>query len=319
MEAYLKKYFWTLNIGVVVLCAVFSARACNHVVAAKYLSGSAAPAQPQPPRAAAARARARTSAKAAEPITKSSDDLVARNMFCSACEPPVPVAPNPAEPVDPNQVPATSLPLTLLATNVAARDVYSFATIRNTQSDREGAYWSGDMIPGAGEVVLISARYVDFKNESTKRVERIALLENGAPVPEPKPTPRRTRRRPPRSSVEAELEAGIKKVGENSYEISRELVDKVRANISRYASGARIVPHIENGKANGYKLYAVRPSSVFAKIGVRNGDILHAVNGLNIASPRQALEVYTKLTDASNISLSITRRGKPVTMKYRIR
>ncbi|HET6610915.1 MAG TPA: type II secretion system protein GspC [Kofleriaceae bacterium] len=322
MEAYLRKYFWTLNILVVVLCAVFAARACNNVVAAAYLSGSDAPAptSASQSRAAAAKARARQKSAATEPATKSSTAMIARNMFCSACEPIVPEAPEDSGPVDPNHVPPTTLPLTLLATNISSQGSYSFATIRNSQSDKQGAYWTGDTIPGAGEVVAISARYVDFKNAQSKRLERISLLKGEAPVrtvarTAPKPKTRTS----PANQAEAELDAGIKKVGENSYEISRDLVEKVRGNIAMYARGARIVPHIENGKATGYKVYAIRPSSVFAKIGVRNGDIINGVNGLNIASPREALEVYTKLTDASNLSLSLMRRGDPVTLKYRIR
>jgi general secretion pathway protein C len=115
------------------------------------------------------------------------------------------------------------------------------------------------------------------------------------------------------------VDEGVKKVGENSYEIDRGLVDKVLANPMSVARGARIVPSVKNGKANGFKLYAIRPNSVYAKIGLRNGDTLHSINGFELSSPDKALEVYTKVKEASNLSVSVTRRGKPLNLDYSIR
>ena len=83
--------------------------------------------------------------------------------------------------------------------------------------------------------------------------------------------------------------------------------------------GARIVPSIKNGKANGFKLYAIRPSSVYSKIGLMNGDTIHAVNGFDLTTPDKALEVYTKVRESNNLSVTVTRRGKPVTLKYSIK
>jgi general secretion pathway protein C len=43
------------------------------------------------------------------------------------------------------------------------------------------------------------------------------------------------------------------------------------------------------------------------------------VNGYEMTSPDKALEVYTKVKSANNLSISITRRGQPVTMEYSIK
>ena len=50
-----------------------------------------------------------------------------------------------------------------------------------------------------------------------------------------------------------------------------------------------------------------------------NGDTLHAVNGFELNSMDKALEVYTKVRESSSLSVSITRRGKPVTLNYTIK
>jgi general secretion pathway protein C len=123
----------------------------------------------------------------------------------------------------------------------------------------------------------------------------------------------------PKDEMASMLDEGIKQVDEGNYEISRSLVDKVLANPMAVARGARVVPSVKSGKANGFKLYAIRPSSVYAKIGLRNGDTIHEINGFELTTPDKALEVYTKVREASNLSVQITRRSKPVTINYTIR
>ena len=80
-----------------------------------------------------------------------------------------------------------------------------------------------------------------------------------------------------------------------------------------------MVPSVKNGKANGFKLYAIRPSSVYSKLGLSNGDTIHAINGFELTSMDKALEVYTKVKEVNNLTVSVTRRGKPTTLNYSIR
>jgi general secretion pathway protein C len=111
----------------------------------------------------------------------------------------------------------------------------------------------------------------------------------------------------------------VNKVSDTEFEIDKKVVDKILENPMSVARGARIVPSIKNGKANGFKLYAIRPSSVYAKIGLMNGDTIHSINGFELSSPDKALEVYTKVREATSLSVNATRRGKPVSLNYSIK
>ncbi len=119
--------------------------------------------------------------------------------------------------------------------------------------------------------------------------------------------------------VAALLDAGIKKIDDENYEIDRGVIDKLLANPLALSKGARIVPSIKDGRPNGMKLYAIRPSSFYARIGLANGDTVHAINGYDLSSLDRGLEVYTKVRSARSVDLDITRRGKPVRLRYRIR
>lgn len=316
LDVLLKKYFWVVPVVVVIVCSTLTAKAVNYYVAGKALAPSKTP--PKLPKRSAS-----TKKKDAKNKVRSKDgqSLAKRNMFCHECEPIEPVVADTAAPAD-GSVPETSLPLVLIATNVASKKEYSFATIRNTSSDREGAYDLGGQIPGAGEIVAIRGKHVDFRNKSSRRLERINLLSKRATSSAPKKTTTTTKpkgKRGARAELMALVEETVKKVDDSTYEIDRKLVDKVTSNPALVARGARVVPSIKNGKTVGFKLYAIRPSSVFAKIGLMNGDTIHSINNFELTSLDKGLEVYTKVREASSLTVSVTRRGKPVTLSYRIK
>jgi S1-C subfamily serine protease len=111
---------------------------------------------------------------------------------------------------------------------------------------------------------------------------------------------------------------GIEKIDEWHYKLPRKVVDAVLANPMAVAKGARVVPSVRNGQTNGFKIYAVRPSSIYAKLGFQNGDAIHAVNGHDLDSADDALELYTKLKDATSLTFDVTRRGSPVQLSIEI-
>ena len=84
------------------------------------------------------------------------------------------------------------------------------------------------------------------------------------------------------------------------------------------SAGARVVPSIKNGHPNGFKLYAIRPASIYAKIGFMNGDTVHSVNGLPLTTPEATMEAYTKLKGASKMTVALTRRGQSVVLTVHI-
>jgi general secretion pathway protein C len=115
------------------------------------------------------------------------------------------------------------------------------------------------------------------------------------------------------------LAQGVRKLGDTKWEIQRSALNKVLGNTTLLARSARIVPSVRNGQPNGFKLYAIRPGSIYSLIGMQNGDTIHEINGHQMNTPDKALEVYTKVRNASHLSISFTRRGKPRTHDYTIR
>jgi general secretion pathway protein C len=310
VETLLRKYLWALDLAVVALCATFLGNAASSAVESKVVASIPAP------RPMASKPRRPEPTAAAS--SKQPEGILKRNIFCSTCPPiieephpdgGVPENPGAAEPVK------TQLPLALLAVMYAPPPngiKWSIAVIRDTEIKSTGPFPVGGKVHGATVIEIQETRiYLD----NAGKTEFLDLFEKPAP-PAPPPAASAAGGTDPLS---VEMDKGIKKTGENAFEIQRSTLESVLGNMSLLSRSARIVPEMRDGKAAGFRLYAVKPDGPFAKIGMTNGDVISSINGLEITSPEKALEVYAKLKSASHLSLGMETNGKKVTKDYTIR
>jgi len=174
-----------------------------------------------------------------------------------------------------------------------------------------------DAIESTGLVVVQKADTIIIKAGPTmpKSCPDIAV----APTAPVAPAPAVATRSQDDIELEAELAAGIKQIDPTHYQLSRAMIDKVLLNPMAVAKGARVIPAIKDGKPNGFKLYAIRPTSIYAKLGFSNGDTITAINKYALVAADKALEIYTKLREAKQLEVELVRRGKPVTLVFTIK
>ncbi|MEM7448083.1 MAG: type II secretion system protein GspC [Myxococcota bacterium] len=116
-----------------------------------------------------------------------------------------------------------------------------------------------------------------------------------------------------------ELESGISRVSDSQFNVTRSLLDKILENQADLIRTARIIPHEENGRVIGVKLYGIRRNSLLGRLGLQNGDMMRTINGFDMSQPDSALEAYSRLRNADNLSVALIRRGNPMTVDYNIR
>ncbi|MBI3202489.1 MAG: general secretion pathway protein GspC [Polyangiaceae bacterium] len=121
------------------------------------------------------------------------------------------------------------------------------------------------------------------------------------------------------SGVPADIASKIQKVSETEFNVDRSVVDKILENQAELMRSARIVPEQQNGKVVGIRLFGIRPETLLGTLGFQTGDRLETINGFNMASPEKALEAYARLRTASNLNVKINRRGKPMSIDFRIK
>src|SRR5207249_643681 len=100
--------------------------------------------------------------------------------------------------------------------------------------------------------------------------------------------------------------------------IPKKILEEALADLGRLATRIHIVPSFKNGVCTGFKLFSIVPDSLFAQVGLQNGDVIRRINGYELNSPEKALEIYQRLRDATRIELEIERGGEPLRLSYSI-
>jgi type II secretory pathway component PulC len=71
-----------------------------------------------------------------------------------------------------------------------------------------------------------------------------------------------------------------------------------------------------NGRPDGARIYLPR-CSVLRSAGLRNGDIVHRINGRRVASIPEALATWVALRGEPSVKLELTRKtGEKLTFRY---
>jgi general secretion pathway protein C len=305
MEAMMKKYFWTVNLVFLAIGAWLLANMTNVVVAHKLRPLPSLPKQTSK----------QNKQKNPKDQVENNGVIADRNFFGSAMAAPVETVEEGPDLHDPGTLDGegveSTLRATLVGTIVADDPQWSMAMITDLAASETDVYRVDQTIMEEAKVVAILSRKVILHHNGV--LEYLELQDKAEPN-----QPRPGGRTPHVAAGDDKAGEGIKKVGQDKWAIDRDEIDKTLSNLNSIAMQARIVPSFKDGEANGFKLFAIRPNSLYSKLGIQNGDIIHKINGFAINSPDKALEIYQKLKNAHSIDIELTRRGKSKKLNYRI-
>lgn len=311
----LKKYFAGVVLAFVALAAYFQAAGTTQLLGAA-LSGPTANAPvPHPIALAPGTMRQRPSA----------DAIIARNPFDSVTGPlnGVPVdVPVPAKSTvdnsDPLTAPVCDSPAAFIITE-SSNPVWSVAALQGPGEARPKMHRVGDDVGGK------KVEFIGFNpRENTpsvwlsnggvlcqamlfraQPVQAAAVASASAAPPPPPPAGGP-------NPVPADIASKIQKISDTEYNIDRSVVDKILENQAELMKSARIVPETKDGKVLGIRLFGIRPDTLLGTLGMQNGDRLESINGFNMGSPEKALEAYARLRTATELNISVNRRGATV-------
>ncbi len=318
-----RRFSSAIIIATLVVCAFFLAQGTTSVLAAELL-GTEGKARLSPSSAARGTAAPWTSRKHDAAI------ILRRNIFDSergdlTAEPLPELALGPdGEPIDdwdPNRPPPKCTNnLRLVGTVVSPTSpAWSFAAIAGTSDGKTMLYREGGQADGSRVLAVYRSSVV--MSSGSGACQLIMFEEEGmVPVPASTPVATPAPRLDPRNAglTDEELEDGIEKISETKFIIQRSLVDKILANQGSLMRAARVIPHEEDGRVVGVRLYGIRRTSLLGRLGVRNGDMLRTINGYDMSSPDSALEAYTRLRTSDQLTLALKRRNDDMTIQYTI-
>lgn len=193
----------------------------------------------------------------------------------------------------------------LVATVVAEPEIYSSALI-STGAGKEGralGYAVGDEVSGAGRIARIEFQKVCLDDGSC-----LCIGEQGADAPAAG------------KAEGASGAGGVEKVGDNKFQVDKSVIDEALSNVDSLSGMVRPVPHKDaSGAIDGFRLSAIRKGSLLEKLGIKNGDIVHGVNGQPLTSVEGALSLTQTLRSERSFNFDITRRGNRQALEYEVR
>ncbi|MFN8389560.1 MAG: type II secretion system protein N [Bdellovibrionota bacterium] len=107
--------------------------------------------------------------------------------------------------------------------------------------------------------------------------------------------------------------------GQTEFSVAEDELSAALANLPQLLSQARAVPYFRNGQSIGMRLFAIRTGSMYEKLGLKNGDIVLAVNDNSLSDPAQALKLFEQLKSERSINVKLERNSQSMDMHYSIR
>ncbi len=189
----------------------------------------------------------------------------------------------------------TDLKLKLWGT-VTGENETPYAVIEAQNEKKQNLYRAGDSIQNATVKKILEKRVilnVDGRDEILE-MERI------------------------RSAKKQMKPVKIQNPSEQNITVARSQIDNAIQNINDLMRQVKIRPHFLNGKPDGLFISNIQKGSIFARLGLRNGDILTGVNGKKIQSVDDALKLYQDLKSSSDVAVQIKRKGEVLSIGYHI-
>ncbi len=285
-----ERYVVGLNFLLIAACAYFAARAFNDIVARRLTV------IPPAPRIAAAARTPRELTRAAYNV------IVNRDIFNAVKQQAAPPPP-----------PATAdLHIKLVGTSHLSW-TKPFAVFEDQSTHDQQIYRQGDQIPDAGELVSVEKSRVVINHNGTLMTLEMPTDEANAGSPGP-PMPQPASINPAMPPTGPDVE----RVGHNQFLVHRSSVDRNLQNMGQLFTQMRAIPNVEDGKTDGFRLSEVVPGSLFSQMGLRNGDIVTSIGGQDLNDPTQAIALLNGLRNATSLSITVMRRGRPIDLNYQI-
>jgi general secretion pathway protein C len=100
--------------------------------------------------------------------------------------------------------------------------------------------------------------------------------------------------------------------------IKRNFIKKYTQNMDNIWKNIGINEKVVNGNIIGFQVNFVKRGSDFARLGLRRGDIITAINGNALDNYAKALDIYKNINSIENLTLTIKRRNEEMELEYEI-
>jgi general secretion pathway protein C len=178
------------------------------------------------------------------------------------------------------------------------------AIVEELSSKRQLFFKLHDQIPDVGEISEIRRDGIVVRQGDQQELLELAASQTEKPPSAPVPAG---------SAVAPAPGSPVRTV------LDRREVEQAMGDLPKLLSQARAVPYLVNGAMNGFRLDFIAPSSFYEKIGLKYGDVLQQVNGVDIRDPGTMLTLFQQLRNEKTVKLDVLRNNQRTAMTFDIR
>ena len=115
------------------------------------------------------------------------------------------------------------------------------------------------------------------------------------------------------------IEDGFARTG-NKIEVDKNYKDRmIKEELPNILMQASSEPVMENGEIKGFRLFQFDQSSMFGKLGMKDGDMVKEINGTPLNNVAKTIQFLNGLKDESRVSVNIIRDGQPITLDLNVK
>jgi len=212
--------------------------------------------------------------------------------------------------------PASTLALVLRGTFAGADPQDGVAVISDAGNGERVFRVGQDVVPGV-RLASVHADHVVLSRDGREETLRLPRDTRLAPADVVRPTPATVRggqspaspsasRKPLPTTVRAPADW-------------RQTVDRLRQNPDELMRRVQVVPVLSDGKLSGVRLSTGTDVALLEQIGLRQGDVVTAVNGVPVDSVERGRQIMDGLAASSAVRVTVLRNGKPAEVTVGLR
>ena len=191
-----------------------------------------------------------------------------------------------------------------LVGTVAGGGDFGFAVLEEKGNNAQSLYRIGDLLPGGAQLVAIERYAIVIQVGTT--TQRLAVQEDLPSAAGPAGAP-------------GAAATGVREVAANHWMIERSKIEAALANLPQLLTQARLIPNISGGQSDGFRVLSMQPGSFYTEIGLKEGDVLQRINGVDVKDPQNLLKAFEQLRNESSINVDLLRQSQSVTLAYEVR
>jgi general secretion pathway protein C len=228
--------------------------------------------------------------------------IARRNLFRT------PTDEEPAAPtIDIEALEPTQLKLKLWGT-ITGEDGMTRAVIEDQTKRKQDFYRAGDEVSTAKVKMILREKVILSVNgeDQILEIEKPASTGRRAPAMQGNLGETRPRGAPPSASRSSASRAPTRR----AIRVKLSRLGSISENPEDWSSYAAATPYDDDEGENGLRLSKITPSSPLRRLGIRNGDVVMAINDQPVAALDDLVKPLAEISAGEEMSLQIKRRGR---------